>query len=356
MKILFTGGGTLGSVTPLIVVYEELVARSALTPSEALWIGTRSGPERDVVGGAGIRFVSIFSGKIRRYIHWRNTVDPLLVFVGFCQALVFVAQFRPSIMLNAGSYVGLPVVLASWLFGVPVVILQLDCEPTRSNIISAPFARRIGVALPDMKQFFPEEKTSVVGIPTHAYMHTHISSQQHTPTIVITGGGTGAQALNELILQALAQLTKQAEIFHITGKNKEGKSISTAVHNHRYHPCAYAGNDEMLAMFTSADIVVTRAGMGTLAELSALGVPTIIIPIPNSNQEKNAAYFKQHDAAVVLAQKELTSEEFANAILSLLNDNERKSILRKNMSSIFPSHSVSRVANIIQKAVNAPNI
>lgn len=355
MKILFTGGGTLGTVTPLIAVYKELIARGAITQYEALWLGTRKGPERNVVVKAGIRFVSIFSGKIRRYIHWRNVIDPFLFLAGFVQALLYVARFRPAVMLNAGSFVGVPAVFASWFFGVPVVILQLDCEPTRSNIISAPFARRIGVSLPEIKQFFPKEKTSVVGIPTHTYMYTHIPSRPNTQTIVVTGGGTGARALNELVLQSLAKLTKQAEVIHITGKNKEGESVSAAVQSARYHPRAYVGNDEMLAMFASADVVVTRAGMGTLAELSVLGATAIIIPIPNFHQEKNAAYFKQHDAAVVFSQEELTVEEFVNAILSLLNDEERKRILQKNISGIFPSDSASRVADIVQKAASAPH-
>lgn len=352
MKILFTGGGTLGSVSPLLAVYEELFARGAITSPEALWIGTRFGPERGAVVSAGIHFTPIFSGKIRRYIHWKNFIDPLMILVGLVQALFLIVKFHPDVMLNAGSYVGLPVVFASKFLYVPIVVLQLDCEPTRSNIVSASFAKRIGVAFPEMTRFFPEMKTSVVGIPVRAFVKEHIFPQQNVPTILITGGGTGAKALNELVLQSITQLTAVAEVIHITGKNKEGASAAAAVQNTRYHPRAYADGAKMLAMLASADVVVTRAGMGTLAELSALGKPTIIIPIPHSHQEKNAVYFKRRAAAVILNQEELTAETFARAILDVLNDEKLKVVLRRRISILFPQDSASRVADIIQKVVN----
>lgn len=347
MKILFTGGGTLGSVSPLLAIYEELQTRGALKPADALWIGTRKGPEQNLVVGQGIRFTAIAAGKLRRYIHWRNLIDPILMIGGFIQACFIIGRFRPTVMLNAGSYVGLPVAYASRCFGVPIIILQLDIEPTRSNLLCAHMARYVGVSLPEIARFFPREKTRVVGIPVRASVSIHSRSVQGRPTVLVTGGGTGAEALNMLVTKSLHIITHHAELVHMTGKNKEGASSVYAQRDPHYHPIAFS--EDMATVMARADIIVTRAGMGTLAELSAMRKPTIIIPIPHSHQEKNALYFQDRDAAIVLRQEELTPEIFAETVIDLLHNDHRKHMLGTAIGRIFPSRASAHVADIISQ-------
>ena len=354
MKIVYTGGGTLGSVTPLLAVHEEL----ACDGFEAHWIGTRQGPERALVERAGIPFTVIATGKIRRYLHWRNLVDPFLLIIGFVQAMVFLVRTRPRVIVNAGSFVGVPVVIAGWFLGVPAVILQLDIDPVRSNLLTAPFARALCVAAEECAQYFPKEKITVTGIPVRKmvsrpnFAKHHETSQNLDVTvssILVTGGGTGAQKLNDLVFQSISRLTEKTDVIHLTGKNKEGESAQLARSNPRYHPAAFEG--DTLSMFMDVDVVVTRAGMGTLAELSALRKPVIIIPIPHSPQEKNAAFAAQHNAARILSEENLTPDAFVHAILDLLSNREVRNALSKNIATLFPSDAATRVARIIRNIV-----
>lgn len=344
-KIVYAGGGTLGSVTPLLAVHEELSERSIT----AHWIGTRRGPERALVERAGLPFTAIASGKVRRYLHWRNFIDPFLFLLGFFQSIVLLVHIRPQVIVSAGSFVSAPVIIAGWLLRLPSVILQLDIEPVRTNLLITPFVRRICIAVPETARHFPQQKTIVTGIPTRRIpsrcIPPFVSIDRHT--LVVVGGGTGAQKINELVLASLGRLTERADVIHYTGLHKEGESKKAAQKNVRYHPRAF--DEKMITDLAAADVVVTRAGMGTLAELAALAKPSIVIPIPHSPQEKNAAYFKAHDAVLILSQVGLSAERFCDAIIELFRDLERKRILGQHISHIFPSDAALRVATCIRE-------
>ncbi len=367
MRILFTGGGTLGSVTPQLAVYEELTARYAQQGQsvEALWIGTRSGPERELIHTYHIPFISIASGKLRRYVSIRNFFDPLLILIGILQAVWHIWRFRPDIILHAAGYVGVPVVAAGSVLGKKSVTLQLDFQPSLSNLIGARFSAAVGVATQEQKQYFPSKKTVVVGIPTRvptlaeqqAALHRmslaikkrlHITAGEKS--VLIMGGGTGAQSLNESVEACVESLVQYAHIIHITGRGKKGNSEELARTYHRYHPFEFP-SDEMIAFESLADVVVTRAGMGTLAELSALGKPTIIIPIPNTHQEKNANYFLTREAALVLSNITLTPKIFIQTVSGLLESTHAQGGLSKNMKTALPSDAAKKVADMIQKLV-----
>lgn len=346
-KIVYTGGGTLGSVTPLLAVHEELSERSVI----AHWIGTRSGPERALVERAGLSFTGIVSGKVRRFLHWRNFVDPFLLLAGFFQALALLMRMRPQGIVSAGSFVSAPVIIAGWLLRIPSIILQLDIEPVRTNLLTAPLARHICVALPETAHHFPQQKTIVTGIPTRRilpkYTPPFVSIDRHT--LVVVGGGTGARRINELVIASLDRLTERAEIIHYTGLHKEGESNRAAQMNMRYHPRAFG--EELIADLAQADVVVTRAGMGTLAELAALGKPAIVIPIPDSPQEKNAEYARARGAAVVFLQNTLTPDIFADAVLALLSDGQKRAALSRQIADLFPKEASRHVADAIEKMI-----
>lgn len=350
MKILFTGGGTLGSVFPLIVVYEELIARGNMIPSDVLWIGGRDGPERETVELQGIRFSSIITGKIRRYAHWRNSVDLALIAVGFFQSLYYIFRFQPTVIMNAGSYVGFPVLVAGWLLRVRCVILQLDVYPVRTNILTAPLAHTICVGFVESARFFPAKKTFVTGIPVRraAYSLSLTSSERSgaLPLIYIIGGSTGASALNKLVIQTIAPLSRVARIIHITGKQKGQENIALAAAYPNYKPYEFVG-EETLRYTAEADIVVSRAGAGVLAELSALKKPAILIPLPSSPQEHNAAAVEKMGGALVISQDTCTPELFVTALIRLLGDPARRRTLSEHIARLFPSDAAKRVAKTI---------
>lgn len=349
MKILFTGGGTLGSVIPLVVLYEELKEEGKMISSDALWIGSRTGPERDVVQRAGIQFQFIITGKIRRYAHWRNGFDLVFIAVGFFQAIYHILRFHPRIIVNAGSYIGFPVLVAGWMMRVPSVILQLDVDPVRTNLITAPFAERICVAFPESVRFFPAKKTFVTGIPVRSAAYSpslSIPDESNLPLVYIIGGSTGSQALNTLVAQTVTSLSRVARIIHITGKQKGQENDALTSRYPNYQPYEFVG-DETLRYTAQADVVVSRAGAGMIAELSALKKPSILIPLPSSPQEHNAAYVQERGAALVLSEDTCTPELFFDTIVQLLGDPTRRSELSEHIAHLFPPDSVKRIAELI---------
>lgn len=349
MKIFFTGGGTLGSVIPLVVIYQELVAHEKIISSDVLWIGGRKGPERDVVKSAGIQFQPIMTGKIRRYAHWRNGIDLVLIIVGFFQAIYRILLFRPRVIVNAGSYIGFPVLVAGWVMRVRCVILQLDVDPVRTNLLTAPFADRICVAFPESVRFFPAKKTLVTGIPVRpaAYVpSSDLLDESNLPLVYIIGGSTGSQTLNTLVRETVASLSSVARIIHITGKQKGQENIALKAHYPNYQPYEFVG-DETLRYTAQADVVVSRAGAGMIAELSALKKPSILIPLPSSPQEHNAAYVQERGGALVLSEETCTPELFVDTIVQLLSDPARREQLSEHIARLFPADSAQRIAELI---------
>lgn len=367
MRILFTGGGTLGSVTPQLAVYEELHARFSLQRQSvsALWIGTKAGPEQTIVHTYQIPFVSIASGKLRRYRSIRNFFDPFLVCVGILQAAWHIWRFAPDVIMHAAGYVGVPVLVAGYLLGKKSITLQLDCEPSLSNLIGARFSSTVGVATEEQKKYFSSKKTELVGIPTRIPatpakyqaledlsrdIKKRLRISDDEKVVLITGGGTGATSLNDSVQECVRSLVQYAHIIHITGKGKKGNSDTLARAYPRYHPFEFP-LDEMIAFEAIADVVVTRAGMGTLAELSALAKPTIIIPLPNSHQEKNARYFHSLHAALVLSHASLTPEMFEKTVRDLLLDTHEQSVLSQNMKVALPRDAAKKVADMICRLI-----
>lgn len=357
-RIIFTGGGTLGSVTPLLAFYEEHVRDH---PSvRALWIGTRQGPEWRLVEKYRIKGRKIYTGKIRRYFSVRNFLDPFLLFIGCLQSLYHIMMFRPSLIVNAGSYVGVPVVWAAWLVGVPVVLLQLDIRPSLSNMITSFAAKYIFASCDEAAKRLPRTKTSVTGIPirsdlkqAQAMRSSSVRSRairekfgimDDKPSILISGGGTGAVFLNILGRDLAFRNDGAYHIIAITGSGKFESSETLPSH---YHPFPFL--EELFPLALSVcDIVISRAGMGTISELAYLAKPTILIPIPESHQRDNAAYCESKNAAIHIAQEHATSERINAIVIDLLSDQKHRASLSNHIHTLFPSqdtftHTIRRL-------------
>lgn len=358
MRILFTGGGTLGSVTPLLALYEYMKQRFGDSALRAAWIGTRQGPEWKLISTYRITQISIFSGKLRRYASLHNFIDPFFLCIGFFQAVYHILRFRPHVVVNAGSYVGVAVVWAAWFVGVPVVLLQLDIRPSLSNIITLLHTKKICASSEAAAKRFPKVKTIVTGIPVRQSVQ-EIADQlgvqvqgkrfcakygitDSIPVVLISGGGTGAEFLNTLVPELVRSSRGAFHIIHLTGQGKGG--FAPEISN-TYHQFSFV--DDFARLAACADVVVSRAGMGTLAELAVLGKPTILIPIPNSHQVHNASYFEKQKAALYLDQEHTTSDILLATIQNLMRDQERKKELARNMRNIFPSKAAKHIAQIL---------
>lgn len=347
MKVLFAGGGTLGSVSPLIAVYIELKKRQPQTVG--LFLGSRRGPEAAVVTSYKIPFRPIASGRLRRYWDWRNFSDPFLVLAGFVQSLGVIIFWRPQVVMVAGSFVGVPVAWAAWLLRVPVLIHQQDIVAGLANKLMANSARKITVSFAGSLKDFSPHKTILTGNPVRPEFfacrptdsRSFLSLKSDWPVLLVLGGGTGARFVNELVEQTVSDLTQFCQIIHITGKGK--KIDLQAPHYHQFELLT----TEMIDALCSADVVVSRAGLSTLSELTVLGKASIIIPMPDTHQEYNAHYFQQHQAAIVLSQKGLKPPVFVGAVRELIDHPQRREQLAQHMEKIMDRQGAHHVAQTI---------
>lgn len=353
MKIVCAGGGTLGSVTPILAVLAELRQRGGISVD---WFGTIIGPERELVTAAEYRFHPLPGGKWRRYLSVSNLTDIFRIIVSFGRALAWFMQNKADVLLTAGSFIAVPVGWAAWLAGVPVFVHQQDVRPGLANKLLAPVARRITVSLALSQKDFPAAKVVLTGNPVRAEFVRVVNQSEarqkfglvaQGPVITVLGGGTGAQFLNDLVVACLPQLTKSAQVLHLTGANR-GARLSVAPN---YHPLEFT-NDTAAAL-AAADVVITRAGMGTITELAALERAAIIVPIPNTHQEDNANLIDSAGAAVVLSQAALTPEVLLGTVSQLLNDPSARERVGKALANLLPQGAAARVANEVTELVKS---
>jgi UDP-N-acetylglucosamine--N-acetylmuramyl-(pentapeptide) pyrophosphoryl-undecaprenol N-acetylglucosamine transferase len=352
LKILLTGGGTGGSVVPLLAITDEL----GYEEYKYYWFGTNNGPERRLIHNKSITFKMIVNGKLRRYFSWKNFIDPFFILIGFFQSIILLFLIRPRIIISAGSYVSVPVVWAGWFLGIPSVIHQLDVLPGLANKLMAPFAEKITVTFEDSLKDYGQ-KAIWCGSPIRNVMKQDISRDTakeklnlkiDLPVILIFGGGTGSIALNKIITDSLDVLTKFTQIIHITGVGKKVKNIND---KQNYHSFEFLSTQDIIYAYNAADLVISRCGMGALTELSFLSKPSILVPLPNTHQENNAVIFNNNCSAIVLNQTKLTKEEFINEIKELLNNEEKKKQLSININKVFKPGANQKIANIIKKII-----
>jgi len=342
-KILLTGGGTGGSVTPLLAIFDDLK-----NEYDFIWFGTTRGIERQMVKKEKIKYFSIFSGKLRRYFDWRNLLDPFLVVFGFFQSLTYLGTLRPDLIITAGGYVGVPVVLAAWFLHLPVLVHQLDYRPGLANRIMGYFAKKITTSLEKSVQDYAG-KAVWTGSPIRRSFReagdSLVGLKDDLPVLLVLGGGTGSRGINNLIEASLEELTASCQIIHITGR---GKMVNAETEN--YHAFEFFDNEQMAGAIRSADLVISRAGMGFLIELAYLQKASVIIPMPDSHQEDNAKILEESNAAIVLSEKELTSEKFAVMIQDLLENKYILQELGQNLQKVI-KHDDGKIAQVIQELI-----
>lgn len=341
MRILLTGGGTLGSVTPLLALAPELQQRG----HEVRFLGTYKGPEKALVQEANIPFHAIVAPKFRRYISAYHLLLPFQFIVAKVQAMWLLLHWRPDAVISAGAFVSVVPVWVGWFLRIPSIIHQQDLQPGLANKLMAPFAKRITVSFEDSLQYYPKQKTEWVGNPVRDLTPTthSIAIDSAYPTVLIMGGGTGAQGINELVD---AELCKEANIIHITGTGRGGNTFT----HKRYFPFPFL-HEEMKEALTKADVVVSRAGLGSITELAALCKPTLLIPMPNSHQEWNAEYIAKKGGAVVLNQVQLTPESFHRAIQNLLQDKSKQRTLGSALAAVLPENANTAFITTIESFI-----
>ena len=336
----------MGSVVPLIAVWEELL-RQGYSPERFVWVGTVNGPEKKFIKNIKIKYRPINAGKIRRYFSWQNFLDIIKTLVGLFESLVLIGREQPQIVISAGGYVSVPVVWAARFFGKKIIVHQQDLRPGLANKIMAPAADIITVAFEKSVKDFRGHKTRWLGNPVRQELskvyslkdqaYKFFNFKEDKPTILVLGGGTGATFLNDLIKESLSRLESKIQIIHLTGS---GKSKQLPADNQVYKKFEFL-DQEIFFAYAIADIVISRAGLSTLTELSFLGKPTIVVPIPESHQEDNAQHFASQDEIIYLKQKELSAEKLTKIIFDLLSDKKKLQDLSANFKKAMPKEATS---------------
>jgi len=348
-RVLLAGGGSGGSATPVLAVAQALRRRAPNT--QFLYVGTRDGPEAALAAAQDLPFAGIATGKLRRYWDLQNFVDPLRVAHGLGQAYVLARRFRPQVAFAAGGFGAVPPIISARLAGARVLIHQQDVEPGLANRLLVPWAQRITVSLPSSLAHFPRARTTVTGNPVRheilsadpTVAYGALGLQTEVPLVVVTGGGTGALALNRLVAAAAPRLVETVQVVHLTGR---GRGVPAETDSPRYLVREFLV-DEMPHLLAAATLVVSRAGMGTLTELAALAKPAIVIPMPGSHQWANAHAFARLGAIEVADQDALTPATLADRVVGLVADAARREALSSALLESMPRDAAERIADAL---------
>lgn len=323
MKICFVGGGSLGPVTPLLATWSALRRMDAT--AEAMWIGTEHGPERALVECENISFFSLPTAKWPRYFSIEWIRFPWRWLQARLRARRLMETYMPDVVVSVGGFTAVPVVLAAKQVGVPIVIHQLDREPGLANKLCAPFADSVTSSfMYDRPPFGRDVRVDQISTPTRFSLERcppsatsrHMFDLIDRPTILIMGGGTGARALNEHVEAHVQEWLALGQVIHITGLGKCPPSLQR-VQQSGYVVRELLEESDLAYAYAAATVIVSRAGMGALSDIAALMKPSVLVPIPSSQQEKNAEVFKKAGAAHVVSQRDA---HFAEHLLSATKD------------------------------------
>ena len=361
MRIILTGGGTGGHLTPLVAVADKLKAK--LGPeANILYVGSGAEMEKQIMAEEGIPAKFVISGKMRRYFSFENFVDFFKVPIGFVQSLWLLLRFMPDAIFSKGGYVAVPIVLAGWIYRIPIMIHESDSAPGIANQFLAKFANRIAVAYPSAEEYFPKDKTALVGNPIRfqvtegdpLILRQELGFTQSRKTLLVLGGSQGSQVINEAIVKILPQLLQHFQVIHQTGQAhfdsvlREAAFMGIKVGHSGYYATPFMNANKLRDAFALSDVVISRAGATFITEIAANGKPAILIPISqsaNDHQRMNAYALAQIGAALVLEETNLGEHILLEKINHILNDNELQQNMIEKIKTFYHPTAAEVIAN-----------
>lgn len=349
-RIILTGGGTAGHVTPNIA----LLPRLKELGYDIQYIGSYTGIEKELIEPFGIPYHGISSGKLRRYFSVQNFTDPFRVLKGFREAHKLIRQLKPDVIFSKGGFVSVPVVLAGKRCKVPVIIHESDMTLGLANKIAIPSAAKVCCNFPETLKSLPEGKAVLTGSPIRQELLSgnkiaamdmcHFTSDK--PVILVIGGSLGAVAVNNAVREALPELLKDFQIIHLCGKGKMDESLKDV---EGYCQFEYIKN-ELRNLFALADIVISRAGANAICELLALHKPNLLIPLSanasRGDQILNARSFERQGFSLVLEEEQLTKETLLAAVKNLY---ENRTTFINSMKNSGQQDSIGTIIKLIEE-------
>lgn len=374
MRILFTGGGSGGHFFPIIAVAREfrrLAEDNKILDIEFFYIGPNDFG-REILLREDIHYVTIPTGKMRRYVSIQNVSDVVKTAVALLTALWQMFVIMPDAIFSKGGYGSFPALFAAWLYRIPVMIHDSDALPGVVTRWSAKFARKIGVAFPSAAKFFSVEKTAVVGNPIRKQLvggvreraRENFSVFSEKPVVLVLGSSQGAAPINQMILSGLAEFLKDFEIIHQTGLamfkdiTDQAGVILTKEEKQRYHPFGFLSEAEMRDALAAADAVITRASASAIFEIAAVGKASILIPLPHSaqgHQRENAYSYAKATGALVIEEENATPHLVQHTLLRLFESPVRRKAMEEGAKAFARPESAELVAKeILALALSHP--
>lgn len=357
-KIVLAGGGTGGHLFPLLAVAKKIREKDAA--AEFLYVGPKGKMEEELMQQIGIPAKYILAGKFRRYFSFTNIVDLFKIPIGFFQCLAILLSYVPDAIFSKGGYASLPVVLAGWIYRIPVLIHESDSVPGLANSMLDKFATRVAISYPETEREFPSDQVVLTGNPLRedidkgdaARARQTFSLTESKKVIFVWGGSQGAQIINNKILNILPELLKKYQIIHQTGENNidsvrhKAGILGIKPGREGYHALPFI-KEELKDVLAVADLVISRAGANSLAEIAANGKPSIIIPIEksaNNHQRMNAYSLAKLGGCVVLEENNLGENLFLSRIEEIMNNEELSQKLSENIKTFYHPDAAEKIA------------
>ena len=367
MRILFTGGGTGGHFYPIVAIVREtkrIIEEERLLNSTLYYIGPNDFGH-EILKKEGVETIEIVSGKWRRYISAKNFFDIFKIIAGVVKAFFVLFTMMPDVVFSKGGYGSIPVVCVAIIYRIPLIIHESDSVLGIVNSIASRFANRVAVSFESTVKLFPKKKSvGLVGYPVRRQIlggNRDVANEEFSIftkrlVVLVIGGSQGSEILNSTVISAIKELTQEFEIIHQTGevlfqdtKGEVGVILSRE-NLVFYHPYAFFNDRALRNAYATADIIISRAGAGSIFEIAAIGKPAILIPLKNSAQEhqkKNAYEYANCGAATVIEEENLTPNVFLNEIRKLASDESR----RKTMSERAALFAKVNAAEVIAKEI-----
>lgn len=349
-RIVLTGGGTAGHVTPNIALMPGLRDMGF----EIHYIGSYEGIEKDLIRKEGVSYYGISSGKLRRYFDVKNITDPARILKGYAQAKKLLKQIGPSIVFSKGGFVAVPVVFAAASLGIPVVIHEADMTPGLANKLSMKKADHICCSFTETIKYLPEGKSTHTGLPIRAELKNgsreeglrYAGLSGEKPVVLSVGGSTGSLNVNRAVRAVLPELLKRFDVIHLCGAGNVDESLEGTP---GYVQFDYI-REQMKDLLAAADVVISRAGANSVFELLALAKPNVLIPLSaeasRGDQILNAHSFEKQGFSEVIEEQDLTDEALLATVEKVYADRAKYTAA---MEASPAGNAVDEVLKVIAK-------
>ena len=348
-KIVLTGGGTAGHVTPNIALLPILKKNDY----EISYIGSYDGIERKLIEELSIPYFGIATGKLRRYFDLKNFTDIFRVIKGYNEAIKLLREIKPDVVFSKGGFVSVPVVRAAAKLGIPCILHESDMTPGLANKLCIPVAKKICCNFPETIRNLPEGKAVLTGSPIRRELKqgnkedglNMCGFSGEKPILMVIGGSQGAQSVNETVRESLKKLLPTFDIVHLCGKDKVDNMMLGI---DGYKQFEYI-KDELKDIYAMTDVVISRAGANAICEILELRVPNVLIPLSigsRGDQVLNAASFEEQGFSEVIREEALDPSMLVETVMKVYNDRDK---YIGNMSKSMDLNPEEKIMELIEE-------